>query len=141
MWRASRNFYGRGAEGRKKNGGEQSFIKWLDGIEPYIYAYLNYTPEQFLSFTLPEASKVLKGVELRIEAEDYRWNGQMQILRWIGSIIWNKPVYGYKSKRKAVEPEKLFRLPGDREVKQIPQATKEQLELAQKKAKLLQGVI
>ena len=121
----------------KKNASKQSFIDWLNNTEPYIYAYTSFKPDEFLGLTLDEAAKVTKGVEIKIQAEDYRWNGQMQILRWIGSVIWNKPVSGYK-KARIVQPERLFSLPGDKK-EEIPLLTKGQFKKAVKKAKLLKG--
>ena len=58
----------------------------------------------------------------------------MQVLRWIGSVMWNKPVYGYKSGR-TLKPEALFSLPGDRKKEDIPLVTREQFDRAVKKVK------
>ena len=56
----------------------------------------------------------------------------MQVLRWIGSVMWNKPVSGYKQGR-TLKPEALFSLPGDRKKEDIPLVTKEQFDRAVKK--------
>jgi len=61
----------------------------------------------------------------------------MQILRWIGSVIWNKPVSGYK-KSKTLQPEALYSLPGDKKQENIP-LTKQLSKKIGNKAKLIKG--
>lgn len=56
----------------------------------------------------------------------------MQIIRWVGSVIWNVNAKRGRSK----QPESLFRLPGDKKEKVKP-ATEQQVLKAVKKAKLL----
>lgn len=67
-----------------------------------------------------------------MENEDYRWNGIMQIIRWVGSILWN--VNAKKGHKK--QPESLFKLPGDKKQK-IEPATNREVLRAVKKSKLL----
>ena len=58
----------------------------------------------------------------------------MQVLRWIGSVMWNKPVSGFKPGR-TLKPEALFSLPGDRKQEKAPLVTREQFDRAVKKVK------
>ena len=88
-------------------------------------------PDDFMALSLDQASKVVEGIGIKIDAEYNFWLSQMRVIRWVGSIMFNS-----HSKR-AKKPEQLFSLPEDRDkIDELP-ATKEEVLRAVKKAKKL----
>ena len=84
-----------------------------------------------MALSLDQASKVVQGIGIKIDAEYNFWLSQMRITRWVGAIMFNS-----HSKR-TKKPEQLFSLPEDRaKIDELP-ATKEEVLKAVKKAKKL----
>ena len=84
-----------------------------------------------MALSLDQASKVVQGIGIKIDADYNFWLSQMRVIRWVGSIMFNS-----HSKR-AKKPEQLFALPEDRKKIEQDPATKDEILRAVKKAKKL----